>query len=62
MAKQLPEQTQHFVNSVPGMFRFGENQPDWMMANVFGVDDEDGHHAVKRCGLLWVGRSEGRAG
>jgi hypothetical protein len=62
MAKQLPEQTQHLAKSLPGVFRFGESQPDWMMANVFEVDDEHGHHAVKRCGLLSNGQSEGRAG
>ena len=62
MARQLPEQTQHFAKSLPGVFRFGENQPDRMMANVFWVDDKYGHRAVKRCGLLWIGRSEGRAG
>ena len=61
MAKQLPGQTQHLAKSLPGMFRFGESHPDWIVANVFGVDDERGHHAVKRCKLLWVGRSEGHA-
>jgi len=44
------------------VFRFGEITLKDEAANVFGVDDEHGHHAVKRCGLLWVGRSEGRAG
>lgn len=62
MAKQLPEQIQHFAKSGPGVFRFGENQPNWMMANFFGVDDEHGHYTIKPCGLLSVGRSEGRAG
>jgi hypothetical protein len=61
MAKQPPELTQH-GKSLRGVFRFYQNHPDWMMANVFGVDDEHGHHAVKRGGLLWIGRSEGRAG
>jgi hypothetical protein len=61
MAKQLPEQTQHLAKSLPGVFRFSESPPDWMTANVFGVDDEHGHQAVKRCRLLWVGRPEGRA-
>jgi hypothetical protein len=61
MAKQLPEQIQHFAKSGPGVFRFGENQPNLMMANVFWVDHECVHR-VKRCGLVWIGRSEGRAG
>jgi hypothetical protein len=62
MAKQLHEQTQHLAKSLPGVFRFGENPPDWMVANVLGVDDEHGYHPVRRCRLLWVGHSEGRAG
>jgi Enoyl-(Acyl carrier protein) reductase len=57
MAKQLHEQTQHLAKSIPGVFRFGENHPDSMMANVLGMDDEHGHYAVKRCGRFGAGRS-----
>jgi hypothetical protein len=55
MAKQLPEQTQHLAKSLPGVFRFSENPPDPMMANVFRVDDEHGHQALKQCRLPWAG-------
>jgi len=61
MARQLPEQTQR-AKSLRGVFRFSENHPDWKMANVSWVDDEHTHHTVKRCGLFWIGRWEGRAG
>jgi hypothetical protein len=61
MAKQLPEQTQHFAKSAPGVFRFGEISLRDEVANVFWVDHECVRRG-KRCGLFWIGRSEGRAG
>jgi hypothetical protein len=61
MAKQLPEQTQHLAKSLPGVFRFSENPPDWMTANVCGVDDEHGHQAVERCRLRLIAGLERRA-